>query len=223
MSGALTGPHQPSTAQPILTGTGEVPRVADQAFFWALIGEWDRSTSRRDAIVAEIDARFRRETAILVVDACGFTRKVRGQGIIAFLAILERLERIVHTALDSAGGRMLFREADNFFALFQDAGAAVECGAEILDAVDRENAKAPFAEQLAVSIGVGHGRILLVGSDVYGDEMNIASKVGEDLAGPGDLMLTEGARRQLEGSALPLDSRHLTVSGVEITAYLLRR
>jgi adenylate cyclase len=223
LSGALIDPHESDAADRIPPVEGDLQPLAERELFWALIGEWERNASRRDEIVAEIDVRFRRETTILVVDACGFTRTVRGQGIIAFLAILERLDRIVRAAVESAGGRMLFREADNFFALFQDTSVAVACGAEILDAVDRENAEASPGEQLAVSIGIGHGRILLVGADMFGDEMNVASKVGEDLAGPRDLMLTEGARRHLGEMALPLDRRHLTVSGMDITAYLLRR
>jgi adenylate cyclase len=209
-------------------GHGVTPSVpggrGDQDRFWALVSSYEREAQRRDDILAEIGRRFRRETAIMVVDTCGFTRITRGQGVIAFLVLLKRLEGIFISAVERAGGRMLFREADNFFGTFPDPNAAVACGRAILATVDEWNEGVPPDERLAIAIAVGHGDVLLVGSDmIFGDEMNLACKVGEDIAGPGELMLTEGACRALEDSALHLEERRVALSGVEFTAYLVKR
>ena len=86
----------------------------------ALLKDYNEHPDRRDAVLAEIDERFRRRVAVLVLDTCGFSRTVRGHGIVHFLALLERMERLIRPCVDAARGRILRREADNLFAVFDD-------------------------------------------------------------------------------------------------------
>ena len=46
--------------------------------------------------------------------------------------------------------------------------------------------------------------VLLSGQDCYGDAVNIAYKLGEDLARPGEIVISPAAREQLEQSLLNL-------------------
>ena len=159
----------------------------------------------------------------MVVDTCGYTRSLRNQGVVPFLALLLRLNEIVVARVLEVGGSICFREADNFFALFPTADVATSCGEAILAEVAVANAGSPPRDRIAVSIGVGYGSILLIGQDqVYGEEVNLASKVGEDLAGPDELMLTVGGRTALGESDRVFEERRILLSGLEIVAYLLR-
>lgn len=52
-------------------------------------------------------------------------------------------------------------------------------------------------ERIAVCVGLGYGPVLRVGGDVWGAEVNAASKLGEDLAQGGEILVTAGLRAAL--------------------------
>ena len=61
----------------------------------------------------------------------------------------------------------------------------------------RLNKKSDLAEHIFLSVGIDYGRMLLVGSgDYYGDPVNTASKLGEDLAGKSETLVTDRALEQ---------------------------
>src|ERR687884_83207 len=72
-----------------------------------LLMEYNEHPERRSDIVAEIDRRFRKPLGILVMDSCGFTRTVHTLGIVHFLALLERLARLVTPIINRHGGQVL--------------------------------------------------------------------------------------------------------------------
>ena len=56
-------------------------------------------------------------------------------------------------------------------------------------------------EKVLLCIGVGTGRVLRVGEgDLWGREVNYASKLGEDTAGPGDILVTAAMKSACEGA-----------------------
>jgi adenylate cyclase len=53
-------------------------------------------------------------------------------------------------------------------------------------------------DQVLLCVGLGYGDVLLVGDqDVWGREVNVASKLGEDTAKPGQILLSGAARMAL--------------------------
>ncbi|HEX9824651.1 MAG TPA: adenylate/guanylate cyclase domain-containing protein [Actinomycetota bacterium] len=193
---------------------------ADTERFWQLIRRYEEHPAEREGILQEVGERFQKPVAILVVDTCGFTRSVREQGIVPFLVLLERLERVVNPLVERCGGRLFPRAADNFFAIFDGPRQALDCGALILRGVAALNEGLPLPERMAVSIGVGYGEVLVVGPDLlYGDEMNLVCKIGEDLADDQELLLTPAAASALGDELGEAEERHFFISGVEIVAY----
>src|SRR3712207_4708807 len=91
----------------------------------ALLHRYNEQPEERGQILAEIDQHFRRRVAILVVDTCGFTLTVHEKGIVQFLALLERLKRLICPNVERFDGHLLQPEADNIFAFFPDPAAAV--------------------------------------------------------------------------------------------------
>jgi class 3 adenylate cyclase len=204
--------------------TAEAPAMREHGgSFSDLISEYLRRPDRRTSILDQVERRFRRESSIMVVDSCGFTRALRHQGEVPFLAQLVRLDRIVRARVHEVGGSGYFRAADNFYSLLPTAEAALSCGQAILGDVAEVNEGVEPPDLLAVSIGVGYGPVLLVGHDeIYGEEFNLVSKVGEDIAGPGELMVTAAGWKALTRSDRVFEERRVTLSGLEIVAYLLR-
>jgi len=190
-----------------------------------LLKEYNEYPERRQEIDSQIHEEFCKAVAIVVIDSCGFSRSVRQHGIVNYLARLERLERVVSPIIEAHGGRVLRIEADNIFALFSDTESAVRCSAEVQRNVEIANEPLPAASEIYIAIGIGYGRVLLVGDDdAYGDEMNVACKLGEDLAEQGEILLTASAHEAMgDGGPWQFEDSSVRISGLDLTAYKLVR
>jgi class 3 adenylate cyclase len=197
-------------------------RDTPAAEFGKLLRDYNELPDERQRIIAEIERHFCRTIAILVVDTCGFSRRTRANGIVHFLAHQERLERIIEPTFERYGGRLLRAEADNFFAVLPDTPAAVRCALEILDDVAVANEALPTADESQVSIGIGHGSVLDAGDRyLYGDEMNQAFKLGEDLACENEVLLTAAAHAALGDAPWRFEERRFSVAGITLVAHRL--
>ena len=170
--------------------------------------------------LAEIDGeiwqRFGRTRAVLVLDMCGFSRLTMRYGITHFLAMIRRLNLIVRPIIAEAGGRLVKTEADNVFATFDDVPAALAAARAIHRNLDAANTFLPEDWDLHAGIGIGYGPLLLIGEDdLFGSEMNVASKLGEDVASRGDILLSAAARARVESddgvSEIPVQLSGLTL------------
>ena len=194
--------------------------MPDRAELQPLLQRYNEHPETRAEILEAIDGRFRRDVAVLVLDACGFSRTVKGRGIVHFLALLERLERLTRPCVEEQHGRILRREADNLYAVFDTADHALTAARLIQRDVRAANEALPEDDEVGVSIGIGFGELLLVGpDDAWGDEMNLASKLGEDLADCDEILLTEAAGKALrEDHGVELAAREYAVSGITLPA-----
>ena len=149
-------------------------------------------------IDAKINQRFCQTHTIFVLDMSGFSQRTLRYGISHYLAMIRRMHTIVLPIVARSRGRVVKTEADNVFALFRSVPEALEAAAEINEALARVNAGLPADWDILVGIGIGHGPLLVIGKeDVFGSEMNLASKLGEDVASGGEVLLTESAAAEL--------------------------
>ncbi|MET0284878.1 MAG: adenylate/guanylate cyclase domain-containing protein [Polyangiales bacterium] len=151
--------------------------------------------------LAEIDARiaasFEETVAILVLDMCGFSRLTIRHGIVHYLAMIRRMQRTVVPLVQEARGHVVKTEADNLFATFAKVADAIQCARTIQSELARANEVLPADWDVHVGIGIGYGPLLLIGEDdVFGSEMNLASKLGEDIAEAGEILLTASAHER---------------------------
>ena len=173
--------------------------------------------------LAEIDGeiwrRFGRTRAVLVLDMCGFSRLTMRYGITHFLAMIRRLQTIVRPVIAQGGGHVVKTEADNVFATFDDVPPALATARAIQRSLDAANTYLPEDWDLHAGIGIGYGPILLIGDqDLFGSEMNVASKLGEDVAARGEILLSSAARERV---ASEFDATEIAVelSGLTLRAY----
>lgn len=194
--------------------------IADKSLLSQLLRQYNEFPDQRAEVVAEIERRFRRNVAIMALDSAGFTRTTQVSGIIHFLASLERLARVVTPAVQRRDGRLMKQEADNLFALFPTADAALACAVAIRQHVTVANELLPTADEIYFSIGIGFGSLLVIDEiDVFGDQMNLACKLGEDLAQKGEILLTQEAYDSLQNKGAGFEERSFRVSGIAVTAY----
>ena len=189
-----------------------------------LLYQYNEFPERREQILANVNRDFEQTVAVLIMDACGFSRTVHEHGIVHFLALLERLWRLVGPLVDEHGGRPMRVEADNVYAVFPDVASALACAKAIHERVGIANEPLPASNEIYVALGIGYGPLLLVGEDdAWGDEMNLACKLGEDVAEGGDVLLTEEAHRALgDAAADAFEALQLSISGLKLTAYRLK-
>jgi adenylate cyclase len=192
------------------------------ARFRHLLYDYNERPDERERIVAAVQQEFCVTLAVLVIDTCGFSRQTHALGIIPFLARQELLQRLIEPVVGRHGGRLLCTEADNFFAVFPEPGAAVGCAAETMGHLDAANEALPAADETQISIGIGYGSVLDVGDGhLYGDEMNLAFKLGEDLAAAHEVLLTAAAHAALGDGDWRFEELSFDVAGLHLTAYRL--
>jgi len=175
-----------------------------------------------DAIDAEIYQQFLQTHAILVLDMAGFSRLTLRYSIIHFLAMVQRLGSIAVPVIAQHQGQLVKREADNIFAIFERVTDAIDCAIAIQARLAAVNVHLPDAQDLYVGIGIGYGEVLRVGDDdLYGSEMNLACKLGEDLARSGEILLTEAAYAQVKDEPRVWEPLAASISGLDLTTYRL--
>lgn len=142
------------------------------------------SPSERIALEADLWARFGTEKTVLILDMAGFTTKVQKHGLLFFLRKIRYMQSVVAPLLVQWRGELVKFEADNAYAVFAQPLDAVHCALRIHDTFQYLADGLPDVDDVVVSIGLARGRILMIpGHDFFGDAVNIASRLGEDIAG----------------------------------------
>jgi adenylate cyclase len=146
---------------------------------------------------AELDRRhlprLSRRLAIVYTDTADFTVRTARDGILHFLMVFNRLVEHAQPLARRLGGELVKVEADSLLIRFPDADTACR-GVDALESLLAGlNRGRPEDERLRFSYGIGYGELLQVDGDLFGLEMNLASKLGEDLARPGEVLLTPSA------------------------------
>ena len=193
------------------------------AFLKSLLRERNQFPQR----VAEIDRRlvetFERRATVLVLDMCGFSRLTARRGILFYLSMIVQMEDAARPAVANNGGVVVKQEADNLFALFRTPAEALEAALDIFLAFGAINSVVPDDRDVRGSIGIGYGDLLVVGDpdagaveDVFGHEMNLASRLGEDLATGAEILLTPAAAEALPPGEYVTEPRQYDHRGEEV-------
>jgi class 3 adenylate cyclase len=112
--------------------------------------------------------------------------------------LLEAQQRAVRTELERHRGREVKSTGDGFLATFDGPGRAVRCGQAIVDCVKRIG--------LDTRVGLHAGEVEVMGDDVGGIAVHIASRVGA-LAGSGEVLVSETVKGIVAGSGLEFEER----------------
>lgn len=171
------------------------------------------------AIERTIRQRYTDRCAVLILDASGFTRLTQDYGIIHFLSLVVAMRDLAYPCIDAQTPLATWAEADNLYAVFKAPEQGVIAALDVQEAVMAANAARPEPEQLPVCIGVGFGTVLRIGQeDVFGDQMNLASKLGEDIAAPDEVLVTEATWKAINGNIPGIvgEARSQRVGGLEI-------
>lgn len=179
--------------------------------FYALIDRLDRSAAEeKQALESVLWATFGIDACVLALDMSGFSRTVHAEGIVSYLARIRRMQQVSAPIVVAAAGEVVKFTADNLMAVFHDVAAALRAAADIRAAC------LALPEPLDVSIGLDVGRFLYVPhTDCFGDPVNVAFKLAEDIAGNGEILAS--AAVFAAAAQTPAGSwREAHISGLEI-------
>jgi TolB-like protein/class 3 adenylate cyclase/Tfp pilus assembly protein PilF len=143
----------------------------------------------------------RRLAAILAADVVGYSRLMELDEAGTLSALKERRKTLVAPRVAEHGGRIVKVMGDGVLVEFASAVNAVQCAIDMQAAMAAANESLPEDRRIVLRIGINLGDIIVEGSDLYGDGVNIAARL-EGLAGPGEICLSasvhEQVRRKIE-------------------------
>ena len=108
------------------------------------------------------------------------------------MAQSDQSKKLLIPSIDNHDGILLKMEGDSMLVIFRNPRKAVDCAIAMQHAAKVYNMTKPDTEKILLCVGLGFGRVLRIGDDdVFGFEVNTASKLGEDTAKAWEILVTE--------------------------------
>jgi adenylate cyclase len=140
----------------------------------------------------------RRLAAILAADVVGYSQLIRDDEAGTLTALREIWTKRFNPVVADHRGRVVKMMGDGALVEFGSAVDAVECGVAFQRAMPDHNAKLPTRAPIEFRIGVNLGDIVIEGEDIFGEGVNIASRL-EGQAPKGGILISEAVHAQVEG------------------------
>jgi formylglycine-generating enzyme required for sulfatase activity/class 3 adenylate cyclase len=139
----------------------------------------------------------RRLAAIIAGDIAGYSRLME-QDEEGTHSRVKRIERdLVEPTIAEHHGNLVKTTGDGFIAIFDSPVEAVRCAIVIQQNLIGRNALVPKHSWITYRIGVNLGDVIIESDDVYGDGVNVASRL-EGLAEPGQVYISGGIYEQIK-------------------------
>jgi TolB-like protein/class 3 adenylate cyclase/Flp pilus assembly protein TadD len=149
-------------------------------------------------VIVTAEASHRKLAAIMFTDMVGYSALAQRDDELA-LELLEEHRRLLREIFPRFCGSEIKTIGDGFLVEFQSALDAAQCAIEIQRALSRRNAAVPAERRIEIKIGIHIGDVVHRNGDVYGDGVNIASRI-EPLAGPGGICVSMDVERQIRNT-----------------------
>src|SRR6516165_7744799 len=159
----------------------------------------------------------RRLAAIMFTDMVGYSALSQRDDKLA-LELLEEHRKILRKIFPEFNGTEIKTIGDAFLVEFNSALEAAQCAIEIQRAFAKRNADAPAHRQIELKIGIHIGDVVHRDGDVYGDGVNIASRI-ESVAGAGGICVSMDVERQIRNAVetrfeklAPIELKNISVA-----------
>src|SRR5262247_1535203 len=131
----------------------------------------------------------RRLAAILAADVVGYSRLMESDEAGTLAALRARRTQVLEPLVAKHQGRVFKVTGDGVLVEFASAVNAVQCAVELQKKFAAANADLPEDRHIVLRIGVNLGDVMVEGSDLYGDGVNIAARL-ETMAEPGGILVS---------------------------------
>ena len=142
------------------------------------------------------NTRNRSLAAIMFTDVVGFSA-IMHKDESAALELVDNHNKIVQPIVIKYNGTILKPQADGYLMKFSSAVDAVRCGKDIQKEISIYNKEINENENILLRIGIHLGDVVLTENDIFGDGVNIASRL-EPLADPGGICISQTVYDQIK-------------------------
>ncbi|PYJ47452.1 MAG: hypothetical protein DME85_05520 [Verrucomicrobia bacterium] len=153
----------------------------------------------------------RRLAAIMFTDMVDYSALAQRDETLA-LKLLEEHRQILRSLFSRFNGAEIKTIGDAFLVEFHSALEAAECGIEIQRTLAKRNHDVAADRRIEVRIGIHIGDVVHRGGDVYGDGVNIASRI-QAVAGAGGICVSMDVERQIHNK---LEARLRKLAPIEL-------
>src|SRR5437870_1229654 len=153
----------------------------------------------------------RKLAAIMFTDMVGYVALSQRDDKLA-QELLEEHRALLREIFPRFNGSEIKTIGDAFLVEFNSALEAAQCAIAIQRALAKRDADAPAERQIQVRIGIHIGDVVHRGGDVYGDGVNIASRI-EPLADAGGICVSMDVERQIRNA---LETRFEKLAPIEL-------
>ena len=154
----------------------------------------------------------RKITAIFSADAVGYSR-LMAENESATVQTIATYREIMSSLVKQHRGRVVDSPGDNMLAEFSSVVAAVQCAVAVQNEFETRNAELAENRRMEFRIGINLGDVIDEDDRIYGDGVNIASRL-ESLADSGGICISKTAFDQIE-TKLPLGYEYLGEQSVK--------
>lgn len=118
----------------------------------------------------------RKLAALFSADVQGYSR-LMGEDEVAMVHTLTAYQAVMTSLIRQHRGRVVDAPGDNILAEFASAVDAVQCAIAIQEALQGHNAELPPDRRMVFRIGINLGDVLVDGSRIFGDVVNITARI----------------------------------------------
>jgi adenylate cyclase len=140
----------------------------------------------------------RRLAAILAADVAGYSRLMEQDEAGTLERLQENRRALVLPQIEKHGGRVVKLMGDGSLIEFGSVVAAVSCALAIQEAMAETDLDRREAQRIRYRIGINLGDVIVDGSDLYGEGVNVAARL-EALAPAGGIALSQTVRDHVAG------------------------
>jgi TolB-like protein/class 3 adenylate cyclase len=136
--------------------------------------------------------------AILAADVAGYSRLVGVDEEGTLAQWKTHWRELIEPKINQHHGRIIRITGDGLLAEFTSVIAAVRCAVEVQRAMGERNAEVPQEKRIEFRMGLNVGDIIIDGSDVWGNGVNVAARL-EALAEPGGICVSGRVQEDVHG------------------------
>jgi TolB-like protein len=171
----------------------------------------------------------RRLMAILAADVAGYSRLVSADEEGTLAQWKAHCRDLIDPKIKEHSGRIVRVTGDGLLVEFASVIAAVRCAVEVQRAMVERNTDVPQEKRIEFRMGINVGDIIIDGTDMWGDGVNVAARlealsepggicvsgrVQEDVHGRLDIAFEDIGERQLKNIARPVRVYRVRLNGI---------
>jgi class 3 adenylate cyclase/pSer/pThr/pTyr-binding forkhead associated (FHA) protein len=156
------------------------------------------SVGPQAAAAAELE-KFRRNIIVLFTDIKGSTAYFEKYGDTAGLLMVSTCNDAISEIVREHGGKVIKTIGDAVMASFEDCAEAVTAAIKMQNKIYSDSQQKPEQDRVSIRIGMNYGLGIVKPDDVFGDVVNVASRV-ESVGAPEQIVISDTVYEKVAGT-----------------------